>query len=221
MRRRCLLCAVFACALFVAPASASQLIDRNPTGLTLQLNAKGEALLTYHSHGRLKHVLAWGALNAVSPSTHARQVEFQLDYTGGYGKYFKQNAEAQSLAAKFRRGGAAATEVAQLRALHQSADRYWQTGFHGGCGRYTGPTLVFATITCTAPDGSYWAVQEWQRELPDYGVPTSPAQSVLELRLSHWTGALCPHPRPEPGPSVTASTRMSAVIPPVAEAAIG
>ena len=32
---------------------------------------------------------------------------------------------------------------------------------------------------CKAPDGSYWALQSWQRELANYGVPPTPAQSVL------------------------------------------
>ncbi len=43
---------------------------------------------------------------------------------------------------------------------------------------------------CTAPDGSYWAVQSWQRMLPNYGLAASPAQAVWELRLSHWSGPL-------------------------------
>jgi hypothetical protein len=46
------------------------------------------------------------------------------------------------------------------------------------------------TAACTAPDGSYWAVQEWQRQLPDYGVTPTPFQSATEVHLSHWTGAL-------------------------------
>ena len=41
---------------------------------------------------------------------------------------------------------------------------------------------------CRAPDGSYWALQAWQRGLPNYGVAPSPPQAVRELRLSHWTG---------------------------------
>ena len=36
--------------------------------------------------GKLKHVLAWDAVNAIAP-THARaQVAFKLDYAGGWGK---------------------------------------------------------------------------------------------------------------------------------------
>jgi hypothetical protein len=43
---------------------------------------------------------------------------------------------------------------------------------------------------CKAPDGSYWALQSWQRALPNYGLPASGASAVWELRLSHWKGEL-------------------------------
>ena len=43
---------------------------------------------------------------------------------------------------------------------------------------------------CKAPDGSYWAVQSWDRDLPDYGVKPSVAQSQIEVHLAHWTGDL-------------------------------
>jgi hypothetical protein len=57
------------------------------------------------------------------------------------------------------------------------------------CGPYTGPPLAWAVAACTAPDGSYWALQSWQRRLPDYGLNPSADQATWELRLSHWTGA--------------------------------
>src|SRR6266436_907193 len=68
-------------------ASAAQLIDRNATGVVLAVNAKGEALLTYRSGGRVKHVLVWGAVNAKTPNPSVKQVSFHKDYAGGYGKY--------------------------------------------------------------------------------------------------------------------------------------
>ena len=40
------------------------------------------------------------------------------------------------------------------------------------------------------PTARYWALQAWQRELPDLGLTPQPAQAVWELRLSHWTGDL-------------------------------
>ena len=68
-------------------ASAAQLIDRDAVGVQLSINAKGEALLTYRKGGTAKHVLVWGAVNALVPSPGARQVKFSLDYAGGWGKY--------------------------------------------------------------------------------------------------------------------------------------
>jgi hypothetical protein len=144
-------------AAFPVSAGASQIFDRNATQLKLQVDAKGEAMLTYDAGGKLKHLLAWGALNAIPPTQGKDQVAFSLDYSGGYGKY------------------------------HQND--YWSTG-SWSCAAYDGPTLAWSVAACKAPDGSYWAVQAWQRSLPDYGVDPSAEQSVMEFHLSHWTGAL-------------------------------
>ena len=76
-------------ALFATTANASTLIDRNATGVKLAVNAKGEALITYSAAGKAKHVLAWGAVNAVAPSHAHKQVDFKLDYAGGWGRYHK------------------------------------------------------------------------------------------------------------------------------------
>ena len=41
------------------------------------------------------------------------------------------------------------------------------------------------------PDGSHWALQAWQRGLPNLGLdPWKPLQATTELRLSHWNGEL-------------------------------
>lgn len=143
-------------AALASTANASQLIDRNASNAKLEVNAKGEALLTFTSAGRLKHVLAWGAENAIAPTRARPQVALQLDYAGGWGKYHKD---------------------------------YWKT-FKDACSPYDGPALAWFVAACTAPDGSYWALQAWQRMLPNYGAVATPAQSAWELRLSHWTGAL-------------------------------
>lgn len=71
----------------VAPATASQLIGRDATGITLAVNGKGEALVTFNSGGKVMRVLAWGAINAIAPRADGKQVAFSLDYSGGYGKY--------------------------------------------------------------------------------------------------------------------------------------
>ncbi len=62
-------------------AHASQLIDRNATGVKLQVNAR-QALLTYRAAGVAKHVVASGAVNALPPSHGRPQVKFTLDYSG-------------------------------------------------------------------------------------------------------------------------------------------
>jgi hypothetical protein len=143
-------------AAFAATANASQLVDRNAKDIKLAVNAKGEALVTYRDAGGLKHVLAWGAVNAIAPTQSRKQVAFKLDYAGGWSKYHTN---------------------------------YWKT-FKGSCAPYDGPALAWKVVACKAPDGSYWALQSWQRMLPNYGATPTAAQAVWELRLSHWTGAL-------------------------------
>jgi hypothetical protein len=120
------------------------------------VNAKGEALLTYRVAGKVKHVLAAGAVNAIAPTTARKQVEFKLDYAGGWGKYHRD---------------------------------YWKT-FGANCGAYDGPALQWFVTGCKAADGSYWAVQAWQRMLPNYGLAPNATSGVWELRLSHWTGEI-------------------------------
>jgi hypothetical protein len=137
-------------------ASASQLVDRNASAIKLEVNSKGEALITYKAQGKEKHVLAWGAVNAIAPTRSRQQLAFKLDYAGGWGKYHSD---------------------------------YWKT-FENSCGAYDGPKIAWFVTGCTASDGSYWALQAWQRMLPNYGVKATATQSVWELRLSHWTGEL-------------------------------
>jgi hypothetical protein len=149
---------VAAVAALPEPALASQLVDRNATHVVLNVNAKGEALLIYRKGTTTKHVLAWGAVDAVPPTRSRKQVAFKLDYQGGYGKYRNP--------------------------------KYWQTDFNGSCLPYDGPALAWKIAACKAPDGSYWALQAWQRELANYGVKPTAARSVRELRLSHWTGEI-------------------------------
>ena len=48
--------------------------------------------------------------------------------------------------------------------------------------------LAWLVFACRAGDGSYWALQSWQRLLPNNGGRPSAAQAAHELRLSHWTG---------------------------------
>jgi hypothetical protein len=68
--------------------------------------------------------------------------------------------------------------------------KFWET-MKDTCRPYDGPPLAWAVTACKAADGSYWALQSWQRMLPDLGeTPWKAEQSVWELHLSHWTGDL-------------------------------
>ncbi len=59
------------------------------------------------------------------------------------------------------------------------------------CRAYDGPPLAMLVAACKAPDGSYWALQSWQRALPLLGfAPFRPGQRAWELHVSHWTGEL-------------------------------
>jgi hypothetical protein len=75
---------VAALAATAGSAQAAQLIARNATGVSIRTNARGEALVTYRMNGRVHRTLVWGAINARFPSRGQRQVEFKVDYSGGW-----------------------------------------------------------------------------------------------------------------------------------------
>lgn len=63
--------------------------------------------------------------------------------------------------------------------------------FKNTCRSYDGPKLAFFLTGCKASDGSYWALQVWQRMLPNVGyAPWKSEQKVHEIRISHWRGPL-------------------------------
>ncbi|HET9675840.1 MAG TPA: hypothetical protein VFP31_13715 [Gaiellaceae bacterium] len=63
--------------------------------------------------------------------------------------------------------------------------------FRNACRRYDGPPLPYVVAACKAPDGSYWALQSWQRRLPLLGFePWLPSQDDFELHVSHWNTEL-------------------------------
>jgi hypothetical protein len=137
-------------------ASASDLLELNASNVSLSVHG-GTALITYRARGTTRHVLAWGAVNALTPSSGKPQVRFKHDYSGG------------------------------LHSLHRAA---W-VSFVDQCRPYTGPVLAYFVVGCTAPDGSFWALQRWQRNLPHRGfAPWTDWQRAWELHLSHWTGPL-------------------------------
>lgn len=200
---------VLLAAIYVSAASASQVVDTfTVTNVKLGVNDNGQAMLTYtQANGTVVHVLAWGAVNAIAPSANGSQVAFQLAYDGGFKKDYTDNPtvrqtlaklaqlKAQSAAAlakgdkkeAYKIGPQISATYATLTRLRTAAEDYWQTFT---CPTYDGPALADLVVACKAPDGSYWAVQSWDRDLPDYGIAPTPLQSEMEVHLSHWTGAL-------------------------------
>ncbi|MBD0348786.1 MAG: hypothetical protein ICV59_06510 [Thermoleophilia bacterium] len=159
-RTLCVLAAAGLIAGWAAPgAGASQpLADRDVKDVSLKVNPSGEALIVYtRENGQRREVLAWGAVDAVHPSPIASQVQFKVDYAGGWRKYRKPV----------------------------------RNGFRDTCRPYDGPRLVWLVAACKAGDGSYWALQSWQRIQPMRGFAAfRPAHMRYELHLSHWTGPL-------------------------------
>ena len=161
-KRRVLLAALL-CVVAALPSSASAsfiLGDKDVSNLTLAVNAKGMALVQYTTTAGLRrHVLLWGAINAVAnPTLGSQQQAFQVDYSGGW--------------------------------KSQKDSSFWQT-FKNACAPYDGPALPFFVTGCKAPDGSYWAVQAWQRNLPMRGFDAwTDAQKSVEFHVSHWSGDL-------------------------------
>jgi len=148
-------------ALASAPSAfaSGAFADLGVTNPTLAVDAAGEALVTYtRSNGQPRHVLVWGAVNALPPTADVPQVRFHFDYAGGWGQ-------------------------------HHNAS-YWKT-FRNACVPYDGPPLANLVAACKAPDGSYWALQSWQKSLPHRGFePWTPLQAATTLDISHWTGDL-------------------------------
>jgi hypothetical protein len=145
-----------------ATSSASAIFgDKDVANPTLAVNTKGIALVNYTTAaGAPRHVLVWGAVNAIPHPTDPPSVQqkFQLDYSGGW--------------------------------KSQKNAKYWQT-FKNACKKYTGPALPMLVTGCTAPDGSFWALQSWQRNLPMRGFdPWTALQKAAELHISHWSGPL-------------------------------
>jgi len=193
--RRILVLLALVSVVYAPGAGASQIISTSSVaGVELGVNNKGEALLTYTSQGKVVHVLAWGAINAIPPTRGVEQVAFKLDYSGGFDKYYNHVGSIQKLRIEFSKirytpGYLTSPVTKRLQHASQSASNYWKTGGFS-CARYDGPPLAWLVTACKAPDGTYWAVQSWQRMLPDYGVTPTPMQSAWEVHLAHWKGSL-------------------------------
>ncbi len=75
--------------MFAIPAQGLPAASRRPTlarpGRATNALAThgGTALITYRARGATRHVLAWGAVNALTPGSGKPQVRFKHDYSGG------------------------------------------------------------------------------------------------------------------------------------------
>lgn len=154
----CMLAFALCAAGTAAGASFGDTSVRNPT---LKVNARGVALVEYRTRAGLRrHVLVWGALDALAHKTGAgaMQQRFRMDYSGGW--------------------------------KSRGNPRFWRT-VRNACRRYDGPKLPFFVTGCTAPDGTYWALQAWRRNVPMRGfAPWTAKHRAVELHISHWSGEL-------------------------------
>jgi len=67
-------------ALAAAPAFGSAIIGRDVSRATLSIDDQGQVHVRYRSGGRERYVTAWGAINALAPSTKRAQVKFKFRY---------------------------------------------------------------------------------------------------------------------------------------------
>jgi hypothetical protein len=143
-------------------AAASGLLgDRDVWAPTLQVNERGIALIEYTTRTGLRRHVL--AWGAVNAQPHPGDpVVAQAKFSFDYSGGWKSLKNAS----------------------------YWKA-FEDTCQPYDGPPLAFFVAGCKASDGSYWALQSWQRKLPMRGFdPWTDAQKAFELHLSHWSGDL-------------------------------
>src|SRR5205085_4526582 len=80
--------AIAAGALAPGTFASQALTDVNLRDVSLAVNAKGEALVSYvRESGQPRHVLLWDAVNALPPTIDVAQVGFKRDYAGGWRRY--------------------------------------------------------------------------------------------------------------------------------------
>ena len=168
-------------AAFVVPAtaSASEMIDRNASKMTLKVASNGQALVSYNARGKRWNVLAWGAVNAIAPTPTRKQVEFKLDYSGGWGTYKQRRLEdVQEHLPRLRRADAA-WFVAGVQGLRTGATGPSRPG--SGCF----PT----TVSSPTPKQAVWELR-----LSHWSGPPARADREPELGLQSTTTSSAPSP---------------------------
>jgi hypothetical protein len=147
---------------FPAQASASTIVGAAETrAVSLQVNADGVALVEYEERGGRKRHVL--VWSAINALPHPT------------------DSSSVQVAFKLDYSGG-------WKSRHESG--YWRR-FKNVCGAYDGPALPLLVAACKAPDGTYWALQVWQRKLPMRGfVPWTAQQRENEVHVSHWSGPL-------------------------------
>jgi len=189
-------CVAASSGFFAASASASQLISNVPNhidthSVSIKVNKKGVAALTFKANGRVQHILARGAINARPPLKGGKQVRFQLDYKGGWGfyhdaKYWKNHFGA-NICGPYTPDTGTTTTTTTTTTTGDNPGDYTQEDKPDKPDALDQRILIYA---CTTPDGSHWALQSWQRRLRCYGQTNKTYNKVWELRLSHWNTKL-------------------------------
>ncbi len=168
LRFSCLLSGVVVSLVVLAgSASASQLVARNAAHPSIKvgmLDGREVAVVTYQSGGVWHRALVWGAMNARFYSTKVPQVQFSINYNGGAGSPFGANAWKHIT-----------NMCTPDQALKSSM------------------AVTVAACTMNNNASEHWALQEWQRTLPDAGVhPATTTARAWELQVSHWTDKFNP-----------------------------
>ena len=162
LRALALLALVLPLGFTKSPARASEAItDTNLRNVRLQVNVGGEALVTYARPDGQLRHVLYWGAINANPAVEAGLVP-QVRFKRDYAGGW----------GKYRNAG------------------YWKS-FRNACKPYDGPALPYFVAACKAPDGSYWALQSWQKGLPLLGFDAwRPEQLAFETHLSHWTGDL-------------------------------
>ena len=163
MRRFTVMLLVVVTAALMAPAvaGASKLIVRNATHITLKVNAKNRAVVSYRAKGIVRHVLVWGAINAKPPDrAHPdSQVKFHVDYSGGSASPWGSGYWRRVKNACTRWRGSGVTLAVTV------------------CTMPDGSHWALQSWKRLMPNGGYKCCQ-------------TPQQGKRELHISHWKGPL-------------------------------
>lgn len=162
LRLRLLLAVVAAAVCLPGAAAASQILgDLDVRNPTLKVDDGGTALVQYTTKAGLQRRVL--VRGAVDALPHPTETAaVQQSFQLDYSGGWKSRGNAN----------------------------FWRT-LKNGCRPYDGPALPYFVAGCKAPDGSYWALQAWQRNLPMRGFePWTDKQRGVELHVSHWSGEL-------------------------------